>query len=66
MASHYELKTFRNHAEEITHHQRMHKAYTDGKKAGAAGADTTACPYRTESDVGREWFAGYREGKNAS
>lgn len=63
MASYPSRKTFRNHAEEISYHQQMHKAYTDGRKAGASGADTAACPYRSGSELFDEWFKGYADGQ---
>lgn len=53
----------RNHADEIEHHRKLSVAFNAGKSAAAAGIDTIACPYRTESEVGKEWFLGYAEGK---
>lgn len=66
MASHHMLKTFRDHAEEIRYHTDMNRAYSDGRKAGIAGVDTTACPYRSGSELCDEWFKGYSDGKNGS
>lgn len=56
-------KTFRNHGDEIAYHTQMHRAFMEGKKAGEAGVDTTACPYRPGSEMLDEWFKGYSEGK---
>lgn len=63
MASHYELKPFRDLAAQVWHHQRLLSIYKEGFAAGEAGVDTTACPYRTSSESGSEWFAGYKEGR---
>jgi ribosome modulation factor len=59
------MNGFRNHAEEIEHHTQLSRAFNEGKAVGMAHetTDTTGCPYRTESDMGKEWFAGYKEGR---
>ncbi len=52
---------FRSHAEEIDYHTRMAKAYESGQAARINDMGTVACPYRPESEIGKEWFKGYHD-----
>lgn len=60
MAGH---QRFRDHAEEIEHHAKLARAFEAGRKSGETDQDTIACPYTPNSEAGKEWFLGFKKGR---